>query len=955
MRKINYFLIILFLVFPDVNWGQNPYYYNIDRTNGLPSNSVYDIFQDSKGFMWFATGKGLCRYDGNVFKTYTSDSQTSKSGSCIREDSFGRIWYCNFDGYLYYVENGELKSLPQKESRGYIKYSIIKDKLFLMQLNGVIVYDLKSLKPIYFYPLTDINIRSTYSVGSKFYIVGDYIYEIDYPKKIKKHELSEDFKKNLEVPIVQVIQDELFIVSKYSNYYYTYKENKLTRKEFSNSFDFIQNVALTDNAPWLCTPNGIIKYENNKATYYFSEYNVSYIFKDKQQNYWISTLNNGLLFIQDFKNNFIPLDPKPTIFSPYNDQLLIGTENDLIYGLQLNDLSIKTVYKNNSNHPINQIIGNEKNQNIYFTASKFKILNQTNTITKETSTAVKDIKKIDDTYYAVAASGVCGLFKVGNQKSKWDAVFKKYYNVPNGFNESSIFRLNGKSTAFNSENNCIYYATNMGLKFVNLNDVNELKFQNKPLFITNLQSYKNVVYALSTSEELYKIDVNNKVTKVSIFEEHLKERFTKFKIQENSIFLFTTNGIIEYNLIDNKYRKILPLTSDLEVTDVAVIKNEIYFATSKGIIVKNKFKNKEFAKPELIVNEIKVNSVLQNEKSLNDLEYNQNNITVNFSVLSFNPNEKNSVLYKINDGNWNRLEINNRNLILSSVSPGDYKLYLKIDANYETPIQQINFKINKPFWLNTFFLIYLGLIIIALAYTFYKYQIQKIEKKNQLLLDKVNLEKNLNQSKLKAIKSQMNPHFFYNALNTIQSFILTNDKKQAVSYLSKFSTLTRTILEMSEKENITLSEEIKTLGLYLDIEKARFDEDFNYEINIGYGIDIENIKIPSMLLQPYVENAVKHGLLHKKGEKKLTIDFERIFDSLKITIDDNGIGRQKSAELKAIKNKDHLSFATEAMQNRIELLNQYKQQNIAINFEDKLNKNGQSSGTKVIIEIPITY
>jgi LytS/YehU family sensor histidine kinase len=184
---------------------------------------------------------------------------------------------------------------------------------------------------------------------------------------------------------------------------------------------------------------------------------------------------------------------------------------------------------------------------------------------------------------------------------------------------------------------------------------------------------------------------------------------------------------------------------------------------------------------------------------------------------------------------------------------------------------------------------------------------------------------------------------------------LSNDKKQAVSYLSKFSTLTRTILEMSEKENITLSEEIKTLGLYLDIEKARFDEDFSYDINIGYGIDIENIKIPSMLLQPYVENAVKHGLLHKKGDKKVTIDFERIFDSLKITIDDNGIGRQKSTELNAIKNKDHLSFATEAMQNRIELLNQYKQKNIAINFEDKLNKNGQSLGTKVIIEIPITY
>jgi hypothetical protein len=936
-------------------FGQNPYYYSIDRTNGLPSNSVYDIFQDSKGFMWFATGKGLCRYDGSVFKTFTSDIQTSKSGSCINEDSFGRIWYSNFDGYLYYVENGELKNLPQKESVGYIKYGIIKDKLFLMQSKSVAVYDLKTLQLIYTYRLEDEYIRATYTSNSKFYFVGDHIYEIDYPNKIKTYPLTEDFRKTLEVPIIQELNNEFFVVSKFSNYYYTYKNNQLSKKKFNSSFDFIQNLAIVDNLPWLCTPNGIIKYENEKATTYFSDFNVSYLFKDKQKNYWISTVNSGLLFNQDFKNNFIPLSPKPTVFSHYEDQLLIGTENDLIFGLQLSDLSVNTVYKNNSNHPINQIIGNEKDKNIYFTSSKFKILDKNNSVLKEESIAIKDIKKIDDTYYSFAASGLCGLFKISDKKSKWDAIYEKSINAYGNFNETSLIKSNGKSTAFNPENNCIYYATNMGLKFLNLKGVNEIKFQNKPIFITNLQSFKNTVYALSTSEELYKIDSKNTVTKVSIFEKHLKERFTKFKIQENSIFIFTTNGIIEYNLIKNNYRKILPLTSDLEVTDVAIVNDKIYFATSKGIIVKNKFKNKEFAKPELIINEIKVNGILYKENNLSELEYNQNDITVNFSVLSFIPNEKKSVLYKINDGNWNRLDADNKNLILSSLSPGNYKLFLKIDANYETKIKQIDFKINKPFWLNTFFLIYMSLIIIALLYTFYKYQIQKIEKKNQLLLDKVNLEKNLNQSKLKAIKSQMNPHFFYNALNTIQSFILSNEKKQAVSYLSKFSTLTRTILEMSEKENITLSEEIKTLGLYLDIEKARFDEDFSYEINIAYGIDIENINIPSMLLQPYVENAVKHGLLHKKGEKKLTIDFERILDSLKITIDDNGIGRQKSAELNAIKNKDHMSFATEAMQNRIALLNQYKQKNIAIYFEDKFNKNEQSLGTKVIIEIPITY
>ena len=632
------------LLFSQITFGQNPYYYSIDKTNGLPSNSVYDIFQDSKGFMWFATGKGLCRYDGSVFKTFTSDTQTSKSGSCINEDSFGRIWYCNFDGYLYYVEDGKLKNLPQKESIGYIKYGIIKDKLFLIQTKSIAVYDLKTLQLVYNYQLKDENIRATYTSNSKFYCVGDDIYEIDFPKTIKTLPLTEDFEKTLEVPIVQELNNAFFVVSKFSNYYYTYKENQLTKKKFNSSFDFIQNLAIIDNSPWLCTPNGIIKYENEKATTYFSDYNVSYIFKDKQQNYWISTVNSGLLFIQDFKNNFIPLFPKPTIFSSYGDQLLIGTENDLIFGLQLNDLSVNTIYKNNSNHPINQIIGNKKDKNIYFTSYKFKILNKNNSVSKEESIAIKDIKKIDDTYYSFAASGICGLFKISDKISKWDAVYAKKNNTYGSFNEIGLIKSNGKSTAFNPTNNCIYYATNMGLKYVSLNEINEIKFQNKTLYITNLQSYKNVVYALSTSEELYKIDSKNSITKVSIFEKHLKERFTKFKIQENSIFIFTTNGIIEYNLIKNNYRKILPLTSDLEVTDVAIVKDKIYFATSKGIIVKNKFKNKEFAKPELIVNEIKVNGILHKENNLSELEYNQNDITVNFSVLSFIPNEKKECL-----------------------------------------------------------------------------------------------------------------------------------------------------------------------------------------------------------------------------------------------------------------------------------------------------------------------
>ena len=160
---------------------------------------------------------------------------------------------------------------------------------------------------------------------------------------------------------------------------------------------------------------------------------------------------------------------------------------------------------------------------------------------------------------------------------------------------------------------------------------------------------------------------------------------------------------------------------------------------------------------------------------------------------------------------------------------------------------------------------------------------------------------------------------------------------------------------MTEKETVSVSEEVKTLSLYLDIEQVRFEKDFSYRILVEPEIDAENIKIPAMLLQPYVENAVKHGLLHKQGEKTLAIHIEKKVETIKISIDDNGIGRQKSNELNQIKNKRHTSFSTAATQKRIDLLNQFTHKNISIHYIDKTNTSHQATGTTVVFEIPITY
>jgi hypothetical protein len=391
----------------------------------------------------------------------------------------------------------------------------------------------------------------------------------------------------------------------------------------------------------------------------------------------------------------------------------------------------------------------------------------------------------------------------------------------------------------------------------------------------------------------------------------------------------------------------MTLTQGVDITDIAIVNDHLYFASAKGIISKKRTNEGARNKSKIFIEEILVNDETLSIKK--PLEYYENNIKIKFTTLSFIPNEKNEVYYKINSSKWYKLDPNAQSLLLSSLSPNDYHIYLKVNND---AIQEIKFTIKKPLWLNLYILIPLGLLVLTLIYLFFKWQIEKIKRKNQLLFDKVTLEKNLNQSKLKAIKSQMNPHFFYNALNTLQSYILANEKRNAIDYLSKFSKLTRTILELTEKESISIAEEVTTLGLYLDIEKARFDDDFNYTISTN-SIDTDTIKIPSMLLQPYIENAIKHGLLHKQGEKTLVVDFSIEDEILKITIDDNGIGREKSAALNAIKNKKHQSFATNALQNRIELLNQFNHKNISIRFIDKHSKTEQSTGTTVEILIPL--
>ncbi len=198
-----------------------------------------------------------------------------------------------------------------------------------------------------------------------------------------------------------------------------------------------------------------------------------------------------------------------------------------------------------------------------------------------------------------------------------------------------------------------------------------------------------------------------------------------------------------------------------------------------------------------------------------------------------------------------------------------------------------------------------------MVYWIYKMQLQKAKRKAYYQAE-------LNSSKLTAIQSQMNPHFLFNALNSIQDLVLKKEIESSYTYISTFSDLVRRTLCYIEKEYIDFEEEIKLLELYLSLEKLRFKDQLNYTINFP---EMDNIKIPPMLVQPFVENALVHGLMHKTGDKKLNINFE-LKENLICTVTDNGIGITKAKEIRKRQNAQHQSFAIKAIEKKFEIWNQ---------------------------------
>ena len=309
------------------------------------------------------------------------------------------------------------------------------------------------------------------------------------------------------------------------------------------------------------------------------------------------------------------------------------------------------------------------------------------------------------------------------------------------------------------------------------------------------------------------------------------------------------------------------------------------------------------------------------------------------------------------DTNWITVAANQNVVRFSLLNYGSYIFESRVineDGVASTTIAQQQFVILKPWYLQGWFIVLSLIVFASLLFAFYKYRLHLQQEKFAFKLQNATVQEELRKSQLASLKSQMNPHFMFNALNSIQEFIILNDKQKANMYMGKFADLMRMTLDMSNKESVSLQDELKCLNLYLELESLRFEDSFNYEISVADNVIADEIQLPSMLIQPYIENAVKHGLLHKSKDRKLKVAFALINnDTLNCIIEDNGIGRKRSLEINSLRHKKHTSFATGATQNRLELLNYNRAETISVQFTDLYDNTNTGIGTTVCINIPI--
>jgi len=948
--------------------AKHPYYKEINHFFGLPSMHIFDLHVAKSGLLFLGTDKGLFSYDGIQFKSYDFVNNLANAVDRIQEDDKGRIWCKNFSNQIFVLQGDKLwlyklaEVLLSKLDANLVDFKLTASGIWILTEKEVIqINENNQAKCLIKLPRSQDHssfFSIAYEPTTKHVLIGEtnYLYRISPSGNVQKTRVYSGQKT------ITVSDEHVFYELKgEENKLFFSKDSKNFKNIYVDAKNYIIKTSVTDLGVWLCTSNGVfnINLEKMKIDFPFLVgRKVTDVVQDQEGNLWFSTLGDGLIFVPSLKIQKINVNKNSnnrSIFTAITiddkGHLFIGTMNGLVLELNKSYELIKT-YDTQKNKEIEHLYVSKD----YVSTSDGRFDRQGNIVEAEIK-YYKDFAEDDMGNYVFGSYNLAGIVSKGkNTTPNTENYFKDKELAFYDDSEKAIIILRTKRTRavhFHRENRMYYIGASDGL-FVFGPDGQEFELRtkdNNPIIASSIKSDSDGnIWVGALQNGIFKIK-DNEIIDFYNAENGLSDDNTKkIHIDASGIWIINDKGLDFINPNTNSISRLSRYSglNGLDLFGVTSQKNQIWLLTNEGILAIDK---SAFVTPD--IPKVDIKNVSANETkigNLNVLGHDKNNIVFELQTIHFRSLGNYAYEYRLLGLSdiWKTQSSSLSQINYLALDPGSYTFQVRvIIGDISSDIQEFKFTIKKAFWMTTWFLLLMLLFIAGLFYFIFQKRLESIRKKQKI-------REQLALSQITALRTQMNPHFMFNILNAFQGLIYSNQKTQANEFLGVFSDLMRKTLDMSDKREVSIQDELEAIDLYVSLEKARFvEEEFEYTFETDIPEELKNYAIPSLILQPFIENAIKHGLLHRQGIKKLKLSISKENDQYwRFEIEDNGIGREQSYTLN--KNlKKHDSFATQAIDSRIGLINRLSKVPIHIDVIDLKDDANKALGTRVVLKIPI--
>ena len=940
--------------------------------NGLPSNYIYQCVEDNRGFLWVATDAGIARFDGKHFQVFTTrDGLPDNEVLAVIKENNGRIWVnCFKQGPAYFdeVQNRfinarEDSNLARIKEGTLIMYSYALQTGGMMFVNENGTFVVRDHQPTahydYFlirengdgsqvkYGSTPLD-KATGSRELKLYHIkdGSYLDSIII-RKIYPGDAAMRGLDDGKFYLFDNNNGKCFIYSEIGVSPLRFRVDSVSVPEPFFYFGF------TDLYLSLYSNTGKIYVFDKKTLQPESVISGSYfpnaLFNDSKGNIWVSTIDKGLLL---YKKNHFAMAKMPDGFAnTYFLSIARKPDGTLLAGNNYGEI-VASGAKTAEIHTLPKGISTPRQRKLLISQKKVFSFSETGIYINYTKLVTGPFNKLYPAKTAINYDDSTIIFGLWSGLQKLNTITEKV---------SPAYLFTKRITSLTtSHNGIIYFGSTDGLyKYDISKDSGRALTLNHPLLTERISALcttpDGLLWVATSGSGVVAVKEDKvfaHITETDGLITNLSRSITA--AGPGQVWLGTAGGIniINYSLESGSLRYTIRnlsvndgLSSNI-INEMLFHDDTIYAATGDGIsIIPTDITIPKFTIPVQLIR-ISINQRDTVISESYELGYNQKNIQMQFAGIELNGHFKN-LQYTL-DGNHNWIDLTENSLTLQ-LSSGDHTVQVRavdVNGNISEKVLAIRFTIATPFWKALWFWI----TIILLCQAFIIYLVNRRQKKRrEAKLAKAIAGVQTAALEQQAFTSLMNPHFIFNALNSIQHYINVQDRQNANRYLSDFASLIRKNFEAAQQSFIPLEQEMENIRIYLRLEQMRFNDRFSYEVIIDENLDLDNWMIPTMMLQPFLENALLHGIMPSTIDGQLTIELKEQDKNLVITITDNGIGMANSQALK--ENSRHKSRGMELIEKRIAALTRFGLQPITIHIAP-VSADEKNPGNRITLLIP---